>query len=292
MNITDKAVFDDMGRVAFSDPAAMLAAVELAAAGDRRGNWTDSDSHRRWVGESLAETKARAATGDISGVEKAEAMIDKIDVELDRAGVEFVHDVAGAYPDVAAFLANDPENMIRRRHVELSEKAPVRVFVCTTSSAGVSAENLAKRGIAALALAMALIRQGRAVELFTFSTVHGDKGDASIVVCKMRTSPVDLSSVAWCMTSGGHSRSMPYTIAGVNGFDGRWSQGKRAKGIMDDDLSVREAACRRLLGDWCSPSDVVLSNVFHGDERRQGSPLADPVAWVLKHLAAVAENAE
>jgi hypothetical protein len=269
----------------------MLAAVETAAASGRHdatGCWNDGASHRAWVGEALADTKARAATGDLAAVGKAEAMIDKINVDIDRAGVEFVHDVAGGYPDVAAFLANDPESMIRRRHVDISEKTPVRVFVCTTSSASVKADDLNKRGVAALALAMALIRQGRAVELFTFSTCHGIKGDASIVVCRMRTAPVDLASVAWCMTSAGHARSMAYTIARVNGFNGAWSEGDRAKGLTERDLGKRETACRRLLGDWCAPSDVVLSNVFSGDETRKGSPLADPIAWVLTHLSAVA----
>jgi len=276
--------FDALGRVMFSDAAEMVAPAEAHIA-----KYGGSSS---WTGETLDETKQRARGGDAARVADAEKLIDQIEVALDASAPEFIHDVAGAYPDVAAFLANDPQNMIARRHVEFSEKAPVRVWVCTTSSASVSARDLAKRGTAALALAMALIRQGRAVELIAFAVTYGNKNaagtNATTIATRMRTSPVDIASVAWCLTSGGFQRSLPYAIARHNGFNGAWPKGPAAEGIMADSIAGREVACRRLLGDWCAPSDVVLCNVFSGDERREGSPLKDPVGWVKATLERVA----
>jgi hypothetical protein len=277
--------FDALGRVMFHDPAEMVAPAEAHLARYQDDSWT---------GETIDQTKARAKGGDTARVADAEKLIDQIELALDAAAPEFVHGVAGAFPDVAAFLANDPDNMVSRRRVEFSEKAPVRVWVCTTSSASVSAANLAKRGTAALALAMALIRQGRAVELVAFALTHGKKNVAgnfvSAVATKMRTTPVDIASVAWCMTSGGFQRSLPYAIARHNEFNGQWPSGKGAEGIQADAIASREAACRRLLGDWVAPSDVVLCNVFHGDERREGSPLKNPVAWVQTTLERVANG--
>jgi hypothetical protein len=282
MNQQHVSTFDKLGRIMFNDPAEMLQHPRAA--------------HMRedvsWTNETIADIRARALGGDISRVAEAEKIADDIEVSLEASGVEFTPDVSGGFPNVAAFLANDPECMVRRRHVELSERAPVRVFVCTTSSGIVGHAMLAKRGVAALALTMALIRQQRAVELYTFSVTHGDsnseKNNVTIVCTKMRTAPVDISSVAWCMTAGGYQRTLSYAIAEANGFNGAWPSGKGAQGIQSREMFDRETACRRLLGDYCAPSDVVLCNVFGGDEKVIGSPLHNPTAWVKSTLARVA----
>src|SRR4029450_10054823 len=103
--------------------------------------------------------------GKRAKVPSDEERLTRIEREADLATLrpEWHSSVAGAFPSVPDFLAGIPECM-RRRVVQPNELTPLTVWICTTSSGGVEFEDLQRRGVAVLALAMALAN-ARPVEI-------------------------------------------------------------------------------------------------------------------------------
>jgi len=222
-----------------------------------------------WTGQPYEACLEGATKGNISLVPQAEALLDSIEADLELDSPQWENAISGAYPDVPAFLSGDPECM-RARMIRANEKAPVRVFVCTTSSCGVSAETLLKRGIAALALVMLLIRQGRPVELWTFTKLDGDKdhkGNSAFLV-RMPTTPVDIARIAHCLSACSFDRTIAMEFGRkMTGFTGSWA---------------KQTDPRKLVN--ASPSDIVLGESRYGDEI-----VERPLDWIRQQLAKLAE---
>src|SRR4249920_655438 len=104
-------------------------------------------------GESSAEALRLVRQGDERRVQAAGAICDKFqnDIDLGQSWPQWEPDVCGAYPIVPNFLAGVPETMMRRQVVP-SDRAPIVIWVCVTSSGGCDAGALEKRGIAIQAL--------------------------------------------------------------------------------------------------------------------------------------------
>lgn len=263
---------NDKGQVVFQSPSEFANAVnqQHCPAG---GEWLGNESRLHYF------TKAR--TGDVSKVADAEKLLDKIEVQLHLESSIWQNDVVGAYPDVPAFLANEPECM-RRRVVTEDDRSPLRVWVDVSSSGGISWEQLLPRGIAALALVMQLIRSGRAVELWTFISVHGRINGQSAICVKMNTTPIDVASVAYCLTSQGYARGLCYGAARqFNGFAGSWGKNY----VHCGSLAERIAGARKTLQGLTAPQDIILPAPFYDDMRNKGEAgliFRDPVKWVLE----------
>ena len=227
------------------------------------------DHSEDWVGETYSETIQRTKEGNLDLIPQAEALLDQIDAELELDSPVWQGSVAGAFPDVPAFLSGDPECM-RARVMQANEKAPVRVFVCTTSSCGVSAETLLKRGIAALALVMQLVKQGRPIELWTFTKLDGNgahEGNSCFMV-RMPTAPVDMARIAHCLSACSFDRAIGMTFGrNVTGFKGSWAAEKDPRKLVN-----------------AAPSDIVLGESRYGDDI-----IERPVDWIRQQLAILAE---
>lgn len=263
---------NDKGQILFQSPTEFADAV-------RESYCEDSAS---WMGgESRAAYLRSVRTGDISKVAEAERLLEKIEVQMEREGIVWQNDMVGAYPDVAAFLANEPECM-RRRHVTEDDRSPLRVWVDVSSSGSISASDLLPRGVAALALVMQLIRAGRAVELWTFTSIHGRKNGQSAVCVKMNTTPIDIASVAYCLTSQGYARGLCYGAGRqFNGFNGSWGRNYVSYGT----LQKRIAGARKTLEGLTAPQDIILPAPFWDDKRDKGDAgliFRDPVKWVVE----------
>lgn len=236
---------------------------------------------REWMGESREEYLRKTKTGDAAQVPAAEKLLNKIEADVSREMFTWQNSVVGAFPDVPAFLANDPECMRRRVQTE-DERSPLRVWVDVSSSCSITHAELLPRGIAALALTMQLVRSGRAVELWTFTSLHGVQGGQSVICAKMPTMPVDMATIAYCLTSQGFSRGVCYGMARqVNRFNGGWSKNYLKEGT----LVQRVAAARRTLQGLVADQDIILPAPHYNDRNDQGDAgliFRDPVAWVVK----------
>lgn len=233
-----------------------------------------------FTGETKEESFRFLRQGNPDRVPPCEAIMDKIDAALDLDSPEWQNDVAGAFPDVPAFLAGQPDSM-RRRVMTPSERAPVRVWFCTTSSAGFRPDQLAARGAAACALVMALIARGRAVELWTFTALcaggTGLNGQNAICV-RQNSAPFDVASVANAMTSAGFDRGLCMGVARHrNHYRGGWSKHIRHSGSWGD----RVQSCRKVLEGLTDPADIILPPIYYDD-----TILTDPVRWVNETVAA------
>ena len=219
--------------------------------------------------ETREETIRYARYGNEALVENANKLMDKLDSVC--GGVEtsqWEPSPCGAYPIVPEYLNGSPTCM--RQMLPCGELSPVKIYVCTTSSALVSAENLRKRGIAILALVMKL-QAIRPVELYVTAETDGNGGDV-IQVIPIESKPLSLAHATYCLTSAGFARRLTYGIAyGKYACMGGW-------GTMYDRLgSGYPEWLKGQLG--CGPSDLYIKSANCDDDM-----LSDPVAWVNREL--------
>lgn len=230
-----------------------------------------------YFGHESAEDSIRLAiSGDTSRVAAAEKLLSQINAEIDVPERPWIADCAGAYPVVPDFLAGMPDCMRRRDTVE-SDAAPVRIFHCIEGSMALSADQMMRRGCAVLALVMALSRV-RPVELLVYCSLTDDRGnDSSVIAAPINSTPLDLATAAYALTSAGFVRRLVYNLARHHHF------GRRRCGL--DYPRVTGAAVARALGG--SESDLVTDRGSYSD------PLInDPVAWVNAQLARYREGVQ
>jgi hypothetical protein len=187
----------------------------------------EGDSHGAWTGYLKAGAAAKLAiTGDASHVASAEKMLEKFNTQIETSSFEDMPSVAGCYPCVPEALMGEPECM--REPMEVStEHSPLTIIVDTACSANVSAAQMETRGIAILAVVMAL-SASRPITLKTISVSYGFKnkeGDSySVIAVELPTTPIDLATAAYVLTHVGYTRNLKYGYAlKYLGFDnGKW----------------------------------------------------------------------
>lgn len=159
-----------------------------------------------WCGGlTWEQTIDRAFTGDDVLVERSRKMVEDIDTHLDIPHREWQPSPMGAYPIVADFLAGRPDSM---RHLTPSEgTAPIRIFASLCVSAGISAEDMLKRGCAIFGLVLKLQESGRAVDLEIVCPWRGynNKGN-QILTATINTRPLDLAHACFAIAHPAYFR--------------------------------------------------------------------------------------
>lgn len=217
---------------------------------DKRGygHYNSDDMDVSWYGgETTAQTLALSLSGDTKLVAEAEALLTKLDLVIETPRKQWERAPAGVFAVVPEVLAGLPTPM-RRQVTTYEDVAPISVYVSTSSSAGIGASVLRKRGTVILALVMALSRV-RPVSLHALAFMDGykDHSGETILTAQINTSPLDLATACYTLTSAGFARRMTYDLAtALNDFRGGWPKaygyGNRAntyydylKGIMGTD---------------------------------------------------------
>jgi hypothetical protein len=137
-------------------------------------------------------------SGDEKQVPSAQRLLDKLMVEsLEVSQPAWMREVAGAYPSVPDFLANDPESMFTLQPVE-SPTAPITVWIDLMSSGGCSLQELENRGIAMLALVLKL-QQVRPVRM---NVCYGAPSNGCGLVLPWPTQPVELATTCAVLCRG------------------------------------------------------------------------------------------
>ncbi len=235
-----------------------------------------------WMGETVSAAIAAATgAGRRDLVPQAEALLGKLTVALDIPHDAWERSVSGAYPVVAEYLAGAPDPMRRRVRVN-SDKAPVRIVVDLTSGCMITAAALVKRGVACLALAMA-VAQDHAVELWAFqaqsdkNVEDSDHQAGTMWLVARSGEPLDLARAACALGSVALVRGVGYALncEQVGEYIGGWAFGGPHHRPERYEQCAREA-----LG--LQPADVFIRPPTSED------PLAEkPVEFIQAQLARI-----
>jgi hypothetical protein len=192
-----------------------------------------------WFANESEETTLKyMENGNTSLVPEAEKLIDKLDLAIETPRRIWERSPAGAFCIVPDVLAGLPTPM-RRQMYQKDETAPIVILATTTSSAAVSAEVIMKRGIGTLALTIILSRI-RPVELHAVAVLDGNRdgtGDA-ILMAQINTSPLDIATACYVLTSAGYDRRITHGLAkSLADYRGDWAKGFGGYGKADADYN-------------------------------------------------------
>lgn len=221
-----------------------------------------------WYGNlTWDQTVNKTRKGDDSLVPMAQELID----QLEQADIEVPHrewtpDVYGAYGIVPDALAGSPVPM-RRLTMHPTEVAPINIYVSTTSSAGISADVMLKRGVTILALCMKL-QQIRPVSLYLLAETHGKTDGEFLQVIKLDSQPIGLAIACFTLTAVGFARHLTYRNAEkIDSFNGAWPN-RYASGGSSWVTHVKEVLC------------MTESDLYIGAARAWDDLVTKPVEWI------------
>lgn len=226
-------------------------------------------------GINFTEALHLATVGDTTNVAEAEKLVDSIvDTSAEVSRQVWTRNIAGAFPCVPTYLAGQPDCMQHRVMVE-SESTPVGIYVCTSSSAGVNADQMRVRGVAILALVMKL-QMVRPVELYLTSELGSNNATKSTYqVITIPSRPLDLSVASFVLTHVGFPRVLCYEYARVmDGFNGGWPHGKDDNYYSNRQPNQWSPIIRQVLG--MPPNDIYVGCA----DIEQVEAMADGVGWV------------
>lgn len=231
---------------------------------------SDSGGNNKWHGDTYEAFRAKAVRGDEGLVDESEKFLASIEDQIPVSrGWRNVEDVVGALPNVPAYLAGHPQCMRRRERVA-RDNAPIAIYMDLTSSAGIDARVVARRGVVLLALTRMLVEH-RAVTLWV--GVSQDVGSgAGTVAWRIDTMPLDLARAAYQIGGTAMSRRFGYGVnMGLNGAGGHWP-------FRDHELGARTGKERmqNILG--CEV--LYIPRIYLTDQMT-----TDPVAWLRRVMA-------
>ena len=224
--------------------------------------------------ESEADTLRMTEVGDTRLVPEAELLLSKLDSVIETPRLAWERSPAGAFCSVPDVLAGLPTPM-RRQVLVRDDRAPITIFVMTSSSGGVSSEVLSKRGVVILALVMALTRV-RPVELYQMAAGDGNRDGTgeTILTCKINTSPLDLATACYILTSSGFTRRLCYTLQGkLNAYGGGWPRGYNTHDPRDYNTKLKS----KLVAD--PAKCLIIDGARLNDEL-----LSNPLKWIEKQI--------
>lgn len=240
----------------------------------RMHQWSDTGD--TWFnGENAEETFQRARLGDRSLVPQAEALMAKFEKSIVTPRRVWEPSPAGSFVNVPDFLAGRPTSMRRQVQVQ-TESAPITICFDGTSSAIISAKDLLARGVAALALTMALVAV-RPVTLYAMSSGSGDDSDCdTVLLSQINTTPLDLATACYALTSSGYYRRLCYRMMNrLNKFDGRWPQRASYRSGGNDAYSAE--LVQRLGLD---PKHTLMIPAAHMKDEL----ISQPVEWIQSNI--------
>jgi len=253
---------------------------------EHRGFDTDSwalgnSQFRKWAGHlNFDEILHRMQNGNEALAARSDDLLRDLETAplLSRA-FKIVDDVAGAVPNVPAYIAGQPLAM-RRRARTMSEQAPLAVVVNLSSHVDILDEQLMARGAAILALVRQLSTV-RPVELWCGSSLGARLSDVSAIhqYVRIETSPLDLARAAFVIVATAFSRGFLQRVANYTAkFDYMPAYGNNTPKL--DIIGSRLFA-------GALPS-MPYDALFIGRAHRGQKLITEPKKWLADQLAAYA----
>lgn len=226
---------------------------------------------------------AKALTaGDSSMVAASDRLMSRFEaVDLETAAFRTRGAVCGGAVNIGAYLAGSPMAMRQRRRV-MEDTNPVAVLIDLTVSGGVTAEQIARRGAAALALTR-IVSQARPVTLHVMAGMKSGSR-TTLVTCTVETSPLDLARAAVLLQEPATLRRVFFQVhageiapQGINTASIRWA--------FADSSWQRDHMPGLLGGLLGADATVSVPGTVYGD----GSDLLNSdegaARWVQDHAA-------
>lgn len=204
------------------------------------------------------------------------ALINEFSFELEVPTKQVRASVRGHRVNMGAYLAGSPLNMYRRIE-ESSDHSPIRIYIGTSSSWGISPEQVNRRGaaLAAFALALSQRRQVYLTPYVQLGAGYKNPNSGALISCDLQSSPLYLNELA-AHFNANVSRFVGitacYKLCGA--ADGSW---------LPD--YANEAKMRAHLG--CKPDDIYLGSIHINDPL-----LTDPVGWIKTNLSKYLGNGD
>lgn len=251
----------------------MQALADMARARQTQAGWTSIS----------AERIRKLETGDASNAAKADALLDKLEAPDLASYVRATNErvMAGGVADVPAYLAGAPVAM--RRRVRQQERMPITLVCDVTTSAGIDAAIIQRRGVAVLALVRKLESAGYPVDLwlgFCAKEGGGARLPAAIAV-KVDTKPLDLARACWGLSAAEYQREVMFqTLCGVSGqsYTGLivWPWGGASVWLQKPDM---QRACYAALLNQ-DPANLLVMPAVFADEAKHFNTEESTLAWV------------
>ena len=229
--------------------------ADFAAPLTKGGDWSGNA-----VGNlTRAEAIDLAHRGDDSFAREAEKLLEQMTLP-ESMGRVWDRSPSGAYVVVPEFLAGMPDPMRRKRKAPVANK-PVRIWVDTSLSAGISRETFTKRGVAIMALIMRL-HSTRPIDVMAYSLAKHYDGAHYLVTTRIESSPLDLALAGFVLAHPAYERHLIHSIF------------KTHFGQSLFQLCPVPTARPDLIG--AADGDIVIAGSHSGDQ----GMISDPLAWV------------
>lgn len=217
-----------------------------------RSNLTYRGVNNGWAGDET-EKECFSILEGLKDYSKHSSQVEKIINEMQIDGLFTTgtklpeRSYWGNTPNVAAYLAGLPKNMNRRVHSDnYALNTPINVYLETIVSSGLSDAQIANRGIACLALAMAL-QSIRPVNLYVTNIARTLKNNNIYGVCvQVSSGNIDISRADFLLTSKSFSRKLGHEciftminccdgLPLINGYE---NLVREYLGLTEDDLYI------------------------------------------------------
>jgi hypothetical protein len=218
---------------------------------------------------SFDEAIDLALHGEDSYVKEANKLIDQLSLAMPMTrAFKTIKSPYGGRCSFSDWQKQTPTPM-RRRIRSNTDFGPIKIVVSTTSSQGIDAPTMAKRGSAILALLLKL-QEVRPIELYLLAELYGHRDGWHYQQIRVESKPLDIAVAAFVLCNVGFARHLTYDLASkLDGFDGTWP-----KGYKNDDYAQRRAERLGL-----TEEDIMIKEVYLDDKLVQ-----KPLEWLQEQL--------
>lgn len=232
--------------------------------------WTD--------GQTFDQAKRNVLIGKPETLSEAQRLIEKFDsiITLNRGIPALDLDQCGFMPCIPAYLSGEPESMFNVTDSnDMGILPPMAIYVSVSVLAEVTPKQVFTRGIAILALTM-FISERRPVDLYVFGA-HGNRSrDGIFPIVKINTTPLDMASATYMLTSAAYQRRLSMGWAYSHGnYDGSFAWGMPVTAF--NHQSLQNKLRNEVLN--ASEDDIIVYPAMSTDES-----IAAPVKWINKQL--------
>lgn len=192
--------------------------AEMQHDASMRNAWNDTWGTKGYDTQEVCYRKA--LIGDTRLVPQAEAMMERLEAQIQTPRRQWVPSPAGAYPIVPDYIMGRPTPM-RRPILTGNETAPITVYVRPNAYAYTTPDALRKRGTAILSLVMALSGTRPITLWYYFVGDSKNWNSYTVIAAKINTAPLDVAQACYTLTDPTFYRGLTMGLAThLNGFRG------------------------------------------------------------------------